>query len=454
MRKKTRWWLMLFSVLMTAVLLSGCSTISEFTLTPQSLYSLPQLPPQYMALRQQLNTILDEGAEYAAPASGTNIQPVQMADLDGDGQEEALAFFRKTEDARPLKIYIFSVVDGGYEQTALIEGSGSTIYSIAYHDLDGNGRTELAVGWRVSTELQALTVYDLRSDGPTELLRTDYVKYTVADLNQDGLREVAVFRSGDEGAGVIDYYDWTGGNLGQTTSMRISATMAELNRQGRVSTGMLAEGVPALFVTGVTENARAVTDILTMRQGALHNIVLSVATGVSAEITSFQNLYPVDMNADGITEVPHPEPLFDHVDGTAAYYRIRWLSYNSEGEAVTAMTTFHNYGDGWYLQMPETWEDRVLADRVVSAEENHVTFYIRSEGGVQTRAFLRITDITGTNREQLAVRGERFILSRQTSHIYTAELLDGNDDWEYGVTESDVRAAFRLIATEWTVGDN
>ena len=29
------------------------------------------------------------GTEYAAPVSGANIQPVQLADLDGDGREEA-----------------------------------------------------------------------------------------------------------------------------------------------------------------------------------------------------------------------------------------------------------------------------------------------------------------------------------------------------------------------------
>ena len=67
--------------------------------------------------------------------------------------------------------------------------------------------------------------------------------------------------------------------------------------------------------------------------------------------------------------------------------------------------------------------------------------------------FLRITAITGSSRENRAVRGGRFLLSRQSEVIYTAELLDANDTWQYGVTADEVREAFSLITSEWSAGD-
>ena len=87
---------------------TGCGARIGFTLNPQDLYGLPKLPAKYTELNARLNAILEDGAEYAAPTSGANIQPVQLTDLDGDGQQEAVAFFRKAEDEKPLKIYIFS----------------------------------------------------------------------------------------------------------------------------------------------------------------------------------------------------------------------------------------------------------------------------------------------------------------------------------------------------------
>ena len=164
---------------LTAILTCGC----DLALSPQDLYGLPKLPAEYTALDSEINAILAEGAEYAAPTSGRNIQPVQLEDLDGDGQEEAVAFFRNASDEKPLKICIFSADGESYRQTALIESSGTSIYSISYSDLNADGHTELIVGWRVTTDLLALVVYTVGNGGAVELLRTNYVRYAVTNLN-------------------------------------------------------------------------------------------------------------------------------------------------------------------------------------------------------------------------------------------------------------------------------
>ena len=128
------------AAMLAIMLLSGCSGLPRFSASPQDLYSLPALPANYTELNSRINEILGSGAEYAAPTAGTNIQSVQMVDLDGDGGEEALAFFRNSGDEKPMKIYVFSARGDTYEQTGLIEGSGTAIYSIDYKDLDGDGR--------------------------------------------------------------------------------------------------------------------------------------------------------------------------------------------------------------------------------------------------------------------------------------------------------------------------
>ena len=439
---------------LTLACATGCGAQLGFTLNPQDLYGLPKLPAKYTELNNRLNTILESGAEYAAPVSGSNIQPVQLTDLDGDGREEAVAFFRNTADERPLKIYIFNARGDTYDQAAVIEGSGTAIYSVAYSDLDGDGCTELAVGWRVNADLLALTIYALRPDGPEELVRTDYVRYTITDLDQNGLRELVVFRANEDGEAIADYYGWQDGGLAVKSSARISITMAELSQQGRVSSGMLEDGLPALFVTGVTEVPRAITDILTLRNGELANVVVSDTTGVSAEIAPFCSLYPADINGDGMTEVPRPEPLPNWYEGDQPYQRIDWRSYDSQGSVTLVQSTYHNAEDGWYLRLREEWRDQILVSRNLSQDEASVTFFIAGGRGQMPEPFLRITSITGANRENRAVRGGRFNLSRQQETFYAAELLEANNTWAYGVTEDQVREAFSLIAAEWSTGEN
>ncbi|WP_455581729.1 FG-GAP repeat domain-containing protein [Dysosmobacter sp.] len=434
---------------------SGCGGIG-FTFDPQDLYSLPKLPPKYDELSALLTEITDSGAEYAAPASGTNIQAVQMVDLNGDGQEEAVAFFRNAADEKPLKIYIFEALDDSYRQSAVIEGSGTGIYSIAYNDLDRDGRTELLVGWRVSTDMQALSVYSLRGKEPEELVRTNYVKYAVTDLDQDQRQELVVLRSDTEGSGIAEYYNWQEGGLLPQSSARISITMAELSQQGRVKTGTLRGEAPALFVTGVVESSAAITDILAVKNGELTNVVLSNVTGVSTEISEFSALYPMDLNGDGLTEVPCPVllPVWGYDGEAAVYRRVDWQTYDIEGQPQRALSTYHDTEDGWYLQLPDAWDGAIQVMRGVTPNEASVSFYIRGSGTEQPKEFLRISTLTGTSRESRAVRGNRFNLNRQSDTIYVAELLEANDTWAYGITEDEVRSAFSLIRQEWLAGDN
>ena len=425
------------------VMLSGCS-MPELVLNPEELYGLPELPAKYKELNSRINAILEGGAEYAAPTSGTNIQPVQLVDLDGDRQDEALAFFRKSDDEKPLKIYIFSGEGDSYQQSDLIEASGTGISSIEYTDMDGDGSRELIVGWKATAELQVLEVYSRRPAGTEALLRTSYVKYIVSDLDGGGRQELTVLRADEEGGSIADCYSWQGdGDLSRGAPARISATMAELNRQGRVSVGVLRNEEPALFVTGVTETPAAVTDILTLHGGEPVNITLSDETGVSEEIAPFCGLYPTDINGDGLTEVPRPV-----TDGAACI--IEWYSYGADGTETAVLQTCHNMTDKWYLQLPQSWNQQVRASRSTTTGEASVTFYIRESGA----AFLRITAYTGTNRELRAVRGNQFLISRQQEIIYTAELLEANETWSGSITADEVRGAFSLILPEWTAGSN
>ena len=443
--------LTLVGMIFLASMLSGC-TIPKLTLNSEDLYSLPTLPAKYTELNTQLNEILESGEEYAAPTSGANIQSVQLVDLDGDGREEAVAFFRNAAEEKPLKIYIFTATEDSYQKTELIEGSGTGIYSIAYTDLDGDGRMELLVGWKATTELQVLEVYALRPGGAALLVRSDYVKYTAMDLDQDQRQELVVLHADEGGDGVADYYSWQeDGSLASQSSARLSVTMAELNQQGRVTQGKLQEEVPALFVTGVTDASRAVTDILSVRNGELTNVVLSDLTGVSGEIAPFCSLYPSDINNDGLTEVPSPIQVSSMMETGAAYQRVDWYAYNAGGQSSLALHTYHDVEDRWYLRLPEEWLNHIWVGRATMPDEAAVTFYILD--GEAMEPFLRITAITGSSRENRAVRGGRFLLSRQSEVIYTAELLDANDTWQYGVTADEVREAFSLITSEWSAGD-
>lgn len=435
--------------LLPALLLTGCMFQSSF----DELYEVPRLPNEYTALREQIDDILSNGAEYAAPTSGTNIQSVQLVDLDGDGVEEALAFFRNSNEEKPLKIYIFQAVDDTYEQVALVEGNGTSIHSISYVDMDNDGIQELIIGWRFNTEDQALGVYSLRGFEPKLLLEGLYTQYETLDFDGDGLQEIVLLHRDTEGELIAEYYDWKDQLLQSHSVARLSMTLAELDR---MDTGYLRGGEIALFVTGVAEDTRAITDILTYYQDAITNIVRNDVTGVSSEIFRYINLQPQDIDGDGVTEVPMPVQLPSSSGAEEElYWQVIWRNYNTKGQGEVALTTYHNNDDGWYLVLPEEW-DSLIAVRpsYVTADERGVIFSVIGLKEGEFQDFLEIYTITGSSREIQATRNNRFVLKRQMDTIYAAAFLEGNSGWQYAIDQEELNQRFRLIVPEWDPGEN
>lgn len=429
------------------LMLCGCAGVTSV----DELYTLPKLPAEYTALESQIDALLSSGSEYAAPLSGSNIQSVQMVDLDGDKTAEAVAFMKNAGDEKNLKIHIFREEGDSYVPAALIEGSGSAIYSIYYADMNGDGWREILVGWRLSADVQALSVCSVKDFVPTDLLVTTYAKYNASDFDGDGLLELVVFRS-DEEMCAADCYRWTDGSLARISTENLSVSTAELNR-GRVTLGTLETGESALFVTGVSDESEAVTDILALRSGGFYNIAPGTVTGVSGLIFPHHGLFSADMDGDGVTEVPQPHPL--QTDENAEVQScVHWCAYDAEGKSYQKKLTYHNSTDGWFLTLPEDWDERIAVRRGSAGEEAVVTFSVRDVESGTLSDFLAVYTFTGPSREYKAARGERFVLGRQLEAVYAAEFLKGNDDFAYAMDETDLRGAFNFILTEWTTGDN
>lgn len=419
-------------LLLACLLLAGCRMDS----TMEELFTLPRLPTEYTTLSRQLDQLLSEGYEYMAPTSGRNIQSLQMVDIDGDGRDEALAFFRLNNGEKPLKIYVFHSREDSYELTSIIESSGTAIDSIYYEDLTGDGRKELIVGWKISADVQTVTVYDMRP-GPVQLMQSNYTRLSFQELNGDGIPSLLLLRTNSDNQPVAEFCSWQEGSLSVSHRCALSSTMAELN-QGSVVTGKLDQDTPAVFITGINSQGIAVTDILVWQEDAgLVNAALDRSTGLSAATAPYRQLTPQDINGDGITELPRPDSSVS--DTKQADGMVFWEQCRPDGLA-TVERTYHCLSGGWYFILPEDWTGEVTAlASDAGIGETQVTLSVQGEKA------LSICALTGENRERRALRGNRVVLKRRTGTIYAAETLSEI----YSLDEETLRQNFNLIVHSW-----
>lgn len=450
-----------FSLLLSALLLlPGCLSQSG-----EDFYALPQLPADYVALQQKIDEVMSAlGAEYAAPTSGSNVQTLQLQDLDNDGvQEAAIAFFRVANEEKPLKIYIFRQDEetGAYETAWVIEGDGAAIYSVAYENLGGGEEKELVVSWQMSAKVHSLAAYSL-SEGaePIELMRSGYTAASVVDLDRDNEREIVVVQLDTaENNSRAELYDYSDGLMLLSSAAPLSLGITDI---ASAKSGYLVDSVPALFISSDYEtldglNGR-LTDIVAMRDGALTNLTLDNATGMSYGTAryyrDFTSANGLDVNSDTILELPLPE-LLPAVGNTqsASFYLFHWFQYSLDGEAHPVCTTYHSYDDGWYLIVPEDWLGQVTAARRdtgsgSASSERAITFYHWIDSETEPEPFLTIYRLSGANRSYRASREGRFRLFETTDVVYAAEFHDCT--WDCGLDEDSLRGLFYRIKLDWS----
>ena len=437
MRKKY-----LVCLLAVALLLSGCAMQKA-----NPMYQLPKRSEDYSNLQAVLNSAM-AGLEFCAPLSGENQQTVQMADLNGDGEQEYLVFTKGGSEL-PLRILIFSRVDEGFVHTDTIDSSGAAFDQVEYIQMDEKPGVEMVVGRQISDQLvRSVSVYTFSSGKAEKLISVNYKKFITADFNDDLLGELFVLRPnmGETDNGIAELYSLNAGVMERSNEASMSAPVDKLKR---VIVGKLQDGKTALYVASTVADTSLITDIYTVKEKVLVN--LSHSDGSVSGMQTLRNyfIYADDMDKDGILELPKlvsTVPL-ESMTPTDNCDMICWYAMGSDGKMVEKLYTYYVSAGGWYVQFNESLALQVTAKCMGNAHE----FYLWDAEYSEATKLFTVYVLNGANREEQSELNDRFVLEKTNSVIYAASLESAASD--YYITQQSLIHNFNLIHRDWNTGE-
>lgn len=425
-------WLILLGVL-ACLLLSGCAmkTVDE-------MYCLPRRSEAYQELQRVLDAEL-QNMEYCAPLSGMNQQPVQAADVDGDGVPEFLVF-AKASGERPLRILVIERQDQTFTLTDTLQFSGTAFDQVEYMAMDDRSGVELVVGIQLSNQLlRSVSAYTFTDGKGEKLLDVNYTNFLTVDLDRDNRGELFVLYPGqtEESPGFVALYEVEKGVVERSLEVKLSAPVSRLQR---VITGELAGGETAVFVASALEDTVLVTDVYAMCGGVLTNISLSKDSGTSVSTIRNHFVYAQDIDGDGQLELPALIPMKTMSErNTQSEDLIRWYSLTITGEEVDKLYTYHNFVNGWYLVLDSTWAQQVT----VTQDSTSYSFYLWDLAKENAIRVLEVEMLYTQDEISEAMENGSILLYQGESSAYVGTLT--SDAAQFGLTQEWLRGSFHLI---------
>ncbi len=426
-----RVWLLL-AALFLPMLLSGCSLLSY-----EDLYSLPQAPEDYYDLQDVLTEVLDAGYSYLSPSGGLRREPVQLTDLDGDGADEAVAFFRSSDGA--VTLYIFSRDGDVYSPAAELDGVGSAVAQVEYADLNGSGSQEIILTCQVSESVtQALQVYQYDGTDAACVLSAACDQYVMADLDGDGRQEILCLTgSGSDSMAAAECYSWNEGAFQRIGEQRLRLAYDDIRQ---IQEGYITEDVQAVLLSGVSSEGLLLTDVLGASDGALMMIAPETDILTSSPAYSYY-VYPEDLDGDGILEIARTRQLPAADSGSTAQWVEDWYGISPDGTAQKRMTTYQNFAENWYLILPDVWDGHLSVKAgETSTTVSPVTFFHMPEEGTP-QEILTIYTIQGDSRQSYVEENNLTMLLSTSDTIYAVALADA-EIWEGTVSLAQVSEMF------------
>lgn len=431
------------ALFLVVCLLGGCSGMSI-----DELYCLPKASEDYYDLQEALSQELGNGLSYDAPASGARREPVQLVDLDHDGTDEAVAFFRSSQDGS-VAAYIFARRDSQYELADQIPCSGSAVGAVEYADLDGSGSLELLITCQVSEAVtQALQVSRYQNNAAESLLTAPCGRYVLTDLNGDGAKEIlCITDSGAEASAAVTYYTYVGGQMKTGQELRLSENYSDILN---IAQGTLEDGTEAVLITGTAEDQMK-TDVLIQNDQAELTAVDCGTLGSSAQLQG-GDLYPRDMDGDGNLEIPKGKVLPEYEAGSGTQWTVEWYGLTAKGKSGLKCSTYHCFDEGWYLELPESWDDAISVREKSETDGtctiHSVGFYQKSSGRKAGAEIVTIYALYGAARqEQVEARGLTSLYS-DTDMILAVEINEDTAPWEGTVSVAQLSERFHVEAAE------
>ncbi len=387
--------------LLAALLLAGCSTAPVLGGNVEELLRAPQAGQAQSEVLSALAAYTGGTPQLKYPRGGDEDDPMQFADFDGDGQQEAAVLYLPEEGTANVCLAVLEQTETGWQVASSAEGLAAEVAQLSMQSFREEG-VQLLVGYaNANLTDRYLAIYQYTGDGLTLLARQPYEQCLAVDLTGDGCADLAVAQAGQPGGVTLQFWTLRNGVFGQVQTLTFPQDVV---------------GCDSLQASRYGSRRGLVADMRTSA-GGWASVVLAVQNGhlafwpqgigqelLSQTARTVEDLAPRDLEGSGTVCVAQVRRTLLAEEGARRIYQVVWYNYLLPEVPQTQFGVYDS-ATGLFVRLPTVWSDgritlEVDADtgiwRVRTTEDDTLLMSVRTaEEGETLGNYVRLAGRDG-----------------------------------------------------------
>ena len=329
-------------------------------------------------IKKALDEYTRSGYSLKIPRAGKHITSYTFFDIDGDKQDEAVAFYEPSDNLGVTNMALIKKNDDKWKVVENIDGEGRDVFSLEFEDVSGDKRPELFVSWDYisNSSNHILSVYRFgKNDSKIKRIGESIQinNFIIADMVDDGLKEALLFEidSGNSTSAKAELYSFKDFNmkkLGETKLDSHITSYASLKLEEKDSrTSVYADAVGS-------DGDSMLTEVVFWwdKYGTIGSPFYSYATGLTKDTKRKAMVPCIDINDDKTIDIPTDYSMNNLPKQVRA---VNWKAYKTDTLVHTAYSLFAK-NDNYVIVVP----DKIVDSITVSYNlENHEMSVINKE---------------------------------------------------------------------------
>jgi len=440
------------------IALAACFTLRlpscALTAGVETMLSPPRLTVEQEQIYQALQTAVGSSVSLKYPKSGDRRSAFTVEDLNGDGRDEAIAFYtvsRSTAEENSLRICLLAQENGAWRAMAEYPTAGAEVERIDIETLGSNPRKNLIVRYSVVDGANRTAEVMHYEDGT--LIRTLSIPYSaiaVRDLSGDGEQELFVIEGTtleEQAAATVYRLDAEGNYIQSQTSLPESFTDITSISYGTLPDSSGTAALSAIYIDGASGATTAQTAVLTYQDTAL-SVVYTDTPERFPNTARPLGCLTADMDSDGEQEIPVQTAFYGYVNAAdgSPISMTNWYVCRG-GLLMRECSSYYSVSDGYVFVIPTRWERRVTAAQV----DDEIVFYEydtekqEEDGSPVLRApLLRLTALTDAVTAETKQENGYLLMQSRSGTYYLAKIESGGNA-SLMLTQSELLFAMKYL---------